>query len=98
LMYYLELPQQFFNMTNGAGATDVLTTYHGPVNITVMAAQEGNNDSICPCLQRGPSTLSSTDFNLPEANIDSTTVKDQLINKLLLLGFNAICASVFAVL
>jgi hypothetical protein len=97
-MYYLELPQQSVNMINSAGATYVLTTYHGPTNITAMTAQEVNDDIICPCLQHGLITLSGTDFNLQEANIDSAMVKDQLISKLLLLGFDAICASVFAVL
>jgi hypothetical protein len=97
-MCYLELPQQSVNMTNGAGAVYVLTTYHGPANITAMTAQEVNDDIICPCLQRGPITLSGADFNLQEANIDSAMVKDRLISKLLLLGFDTICASVFAVL
>jgi hypothetical protein len=90
LMYYLELPQQSVNMTNGAGAAYVLTTYHGHVNITTMTAQEVNDDIICPCLQCGPITLSGADFNLREANIDSATVKDQLISKFLLLGFDTI--------
>jgi hypothetical protein len=97
-MYYLELPQQFVNMNNSAGATYVLTTYHGPANISAMTAQEFNDDIIHPCLQRTPITLSGADFNLQEANIDSAMVKDQLISKLLLLRFDAICASVFAVL
>jgi hypothetical protein len=97
-MYYLKLPQQSANMTNGAGAAYVLMTYHGPANITMMTAQEVNDDIICLCLQRGPITLSGADFNLQEANIDSATVKDQLISKLLLLRFNAICTSVFTVL
>jgi hypothetical protein len=97
-MYYLELPQQLVNMTNSAGAAYVLTTYHVPTNITVMTAQEVNNNIIRPCLQHGPITLSNADFNLQEAYIDSTSVKDQLINKLLLLGFDPICALVFAVL
>jgi hypothetical protein len=98
LMYYLELPQQLANMTNGAGATYVFSTYHGLANIATMSAREVSKTIIGPCLQRGPIALSSADFNLQEANIDSTTVKDQLISKLLLLGFDAICASVFAVL
>jgi hypothetical protein len=70
-MYYLKLPQQSANMINGAGAAYLLKTYHGPTNITAMTAQEINDDIICPCLQRGPITLSNTDFNLQEANIDS---------------------------
>jgi hypothetical protein len=98
LMYYLELPQQSVNMTNSAGAAYVLSTYHGPANITAMTAQENKNDIIHPCHQCGPITLSGADFNLQERNIDSAMVKDQLISKLLLLGFDAICTSVFAVL
>jgi hypothetical protein len=97
-MYYLEMPQQLANMTNGAGAAYILSTYHGPANIATMSAREVSKTIISPCLQHGPIALSGTDFNLQEANIDSTTVKDQLISKLLLLGFDAICASVFAVL
>jgi hypothetical protein len=63
-----------------------------------MTAREVLEEIIHPCLQHNPITLSGTDFNLQEANIDSNKVKDQLITKLLLLGFDAICALVFAVL
>jgi hypothetical protein len=97
-MYYLELPQQSANIMNGAGAACILSTYQGPVNIKTMFAREVSKNIIGPCLQRSPIALSGADFNLQEANIDSTTVKDQLISKLLLLGFDAICTSVFAVL
>jgi hypothetical protein len=97
-MYYIELPQTLANMTNGAGAAYVLTTYHGPANITAMTAEQVTNEIINPCLQRGPISLSVADFNLQEANTDSTIIKDQLINKIILLGFDAICASVFAIL
>jgi hypothetical protein len=86
-------------MMNGVGVAYVLSTYHGPANIATMSAHEVSETIIGPGLQRGPIALSGADFNLQKANIDSTTVKDQLISKLLLLGFNAICASVlFAVL
>jgi hypothetical protein len=97
-MYYLELPEQLANMTNGVGTVYVLSTYHGPANIARMSAHEVSKTIIGPCLQRGPIALSGADFNLQEDNIDSTTIKDQLISKLLLLGFNTIRASVFAVL
>jgi hypothetical protein len=85
-------------MTNGAGAAYVLTTYHGPANITAMTAEQVTNEIINPCLQRGPISLSGADFNLQEANTNSTIIKDQLVNKILLLGFDAICALVFAIL
>jgi hypothetical protein len=98
LMYYLKSPQQLANMMNGVGAAYVLSTYHGSTNIAKMSARDVSDNIIGPCLQRGPIPLSGADFNLQEANINSTTVKDQLISKLLLLGFDAICASVFAVL
>jgi hypothetical protein len=75
-----------------------LTTYHGPADITSMIAEQVLVDIINPCLQRGPISLSRADFNLQEVNIDSTTVKDQLINKILVLGYASICASVFAIL
>ena len=97
-MYYIELPQTLANMTNGAGAAYVLTTYHGLANITAMTAKQVTNKIINPCLQHGPISLSGADFNLQEANTNSTTIKDQLVNKLLLLGFDAICALVFAIL
>jgi hypothetical protein len=97
-MYYIELPQTSANMTNSAGAAYVLTTYHGPANITAMTAKQVTNKIINPCLQRGPISLSGADFNLQEANTNSTIIKDQLVNKILLLGFDAICASVFAIL
>ncbi len=97
-MYYLKLPQQSVNMANGLGAVYVLTMFHGPANINTMTAHKVLEEIIHPCLQRSPITLSGADFNLQEANINSNMVKDQLITKLLLLGFNAICASVFAVL
>ena len=67
-------------MTNGAGAAYVLSTYHGPAKIAAMSAREVSKTIIGPCLQRGPIALSGADFNLQEANIDSTTVKDQLIS------------------
>jgi hypothetical protein len=96
-MYYIELPQTLVNMTNGAGAAYVLTTYHGPADITSMTAEQILVDIINPCLQRGPISLSRANFNLQEANTDSTTIKDQLINKILVLGYASICASVFAI-
>jgi hypothetical protein len=97
-MYYIELPQTLVNMTNGVGAAYVLTTYHGPADITSMTPEQILVNIINPCLQRGPISLSCADFNLQEANTDSTTVKDQLINKILVLGYASICASVFAIL
>ncbi len=39
-MYYIELPQTSVNMTNGAGAAYVLTSYHGPADITLMTAEQ----------------------------------------------------------
>jgi hypothetical protein len=97
-MYYIKLPQTLANMTNGAGAAYVLTTYHGPANITAMTAEQVTNEIVNPCLQRGPISLSGADFNLQEAHTNSTTIKDQLVNKILLLSFDAICESVFAIL
>ncbi len=97
-MYYIELPQTLVNMTNGAGAAYVLTSYHGPADITLMTTKQVLINIINPCLQRGPISLSCANFNLQEANTDSTTVKDQLINKILVLGYDSICASVFAIL
>jgi hypothetical protein len=38
-MYYIKLPQTLVNMTNGAGAAYVLTTYHGPADITSMTTE-----------------------------------------------------------
>jgi hypothetical protein len=98
LMYYIGLPQTLVNMTNGTNVAYVLTTYHGPANINAMTTKQVLNNIINPCLQRGPITLSSTDFILQEANTDSTTIKDQLIDKILVLGFDSICALVFAIL
>jgi hypothetical protein len=97
LMYYIKLPQTLVNMTNGVGAAYVLTSYHGPADITLMTAEQVLVNIINPCLQRGPISLSRADFNLQEANTNSTTVKDQLINKILVLGYDSICASVFAI-
>jgi hypothetical protein len=98
LMYYIKLPQTSVNMTNGTNVAYVLTTFHGPANITAMTAMQVLNNIINPCLQRGPITLSGANFNLQEANTDSTIIKDQLINKILLLGFDSICALVFTIL
>jgi hypothetical protein len=97
-MYHIELPQTSVNMTNGAEAAYVLTSYHGPANITLMTAEQVLVDIINPCLQRGPISLSHANFNLQEANADWTTVKDQLINKILVLGYDSICVSVFVIL
>jgi hypothetical protein len=63
-----------------------------------MTAAKVLAEIVNPCLQRGPISLSRADFNLQEANTDSTTIKEQLINKILVLGYNSICASVFAIL
>jgi hypothetical protein len=97
-MYYIELPQTSVNMTNGVGNAYVLTTFHGPSNIKLMTAAQVLAEIVNPCLQRGPISLSRADFNLQEANTDSTAIKDQLINKILVLGYDSICASVFAIL
>jgi hypothetical protein len=75
LMYYFELPQQLVNMTNGVGAMYFLSTYHSPANIATMSVREVSKTIIGPCLQCDPIALSGADFNLQEANIDSTTVK-----------------------
>jgi hypothetical protein len=58
LMYYIKLPQTLVNMTNGGGAAYVLTSYHGPADITSMTAEQVLVDIINPCLQRGPISLS----------------------------------------
>ena len=49
-MYYIKLSQTLVNMTNSANVAYVLTTYHGPANITAMTAEQVLNNIINPCL------------------------------------------------
>jgi hypothetical protein len=48
-----------------------------------------------PCLQDGPIAFCPANFNLSNANIDTTAICERIHTKISKLGFNQICASIF---
>jgi hypothetical protein len=72
-----------------------LTSWHGTANLWTLL-----DANVCVlildiCLRDGPIALLQANFNLSEANIDSSGLLDKIHSKILKLGFNQICHSTF---
>ena len=93
--FYVELPQTTVVMATAGGTAYNLTTWHGPANLPAMTREQLRTLILEPCLQGGPIALMPNDFNLSEANIDSTKIRDDIHGKLLKLGYKQICHAIF---
>jgi hypothetical protein len=93
--FYLKLPQTTFAMVNGNNQAFNLTTWHGTADLATLTSDEVHAQILEPTLQDGPITLRPTDFNLGDANINTTAIRETIHTKILKLGFKQICTSIF---
>jgi hypothetical protein len=82
-------------MAHANGAAYNLTTWHGVEDLSTLTCQQLRTLILEPCLQDGPITLMPNDFNLSEANIDSTKIWENIQEKILKLGYKQICHAIF---
>ena len=94
--YYIELPQVLRAMTNGAGVAYNLVSFLGVDDLCTFTPPEVKTVLLNPCLQDGPIHLKASDFNLQNANTDSTDIALNIEQKILKLAWHQLCASVFA--
>ena len=97
--YYIELPQDSCDLTNGNNQAYRLTTYLGPGDLRAIAAADFERDILAHTLQDGPVDLLSPTFNLTAARLDRTTLVSEIRNKIIMLAtpsvldclFNQLC-------
>ncbi len=93
--YYIELPQDTRDLTNGAGAVYCLTTYLGPGNLCAIAATDLERDILAHTLQDGPVDFLSPMFNLTAARLDRTILVSEIRSKILMLATLSILGCLF---
>jgi hypothetical protein len=72
-----------------------LTMWHGAADLSTLTSEDVCMQILEPCLQDGPIALRPTNFNLGDANIDTSAIRKTIHAKILELGFKQICASIF---
>ncbi len=92
--FYLELPQTTVAMLNKTVAYN-LTTWHGAADLSKLTSKDVHTQILEPCLQDGHITLQPINFDLGNANIDTSAICEMIHAKILKLGFKQICASFF---
>ncbi len=83
-------------MTNGNGRAYNLVSFLGIDNLCKLTPPLVKANILDPCLQDGPVLLKASDFNLQNANTDSTDISLDIKQKILKLAWHQICTSVFA--
>ena len=76
--FYIELPQAKQMMINVDGINYNLTTWLGVADLSTLSRDDLRTLVLEPCLQDGPIALAENNFNLTEANIDSTKVREDI--------------------
>jgi hypothetical protein len=92
--FYIELPQTTVAMMNRNNVAYNLTTWHGVADLSTLTAEAVRTHILEPCLQDGLIVLRPADFNLGNANIDTTAIMETIHAKILKLRFKQICASI----
>ncbi len=83
-------------MTNGVGAAYNLVSFLGVDDLRTLTPPVVQTVLLHACLQDGPVLLKASDFNLQNANTDSTDIALNIKQKILKLAWHQLCASVFA--
>jgi hypothetical protein len=82
--YYIKLPQDSCDLTNGNNQAYRLTTYLGPGNLCAIAAADFERDILAHTLQDRPVDLLSPTFNLTAARLDRTTLVSEIHSKIMI--------------
>jgi hypothetical protein len=93
--FHIKLLHSMVVMVNGAGANYNLTTWHGVADLCTLSPVQVHASILDPCLHDGPITLKAADFNLQDVQVDDTLIIEVIQAKILKLGFQQICASIF---
>jgi hypothetical protein len=94
VLYYLELPQNTQAMVNDNNVNYNLTSYFRPADLRAMTPNNIRTVILDASLQMGPVVLKASDFNLAQANTDSTKIARSIKTKILKLVWPQICSSV----
>jgi hypothetical protein len=97
--YYIELPQDSCDLTNGNNQVYRLTTYLGPGDLLAIAAADFEREILAHTLQDGPVDLLLPTFNLTAARLDRTTLVSEICSKIIMIAmplvldclFNQLC-------
>jgi hypothetical protein len=92
--FYLELPQTTVAMLNETVVYN-LTMWHGAADLSKLTSKDVHMQILEPCLQDGHIALQPINFDLGNANIDTSAIREMIHAKILKLGFKQICASFF---
>jgi hypothetical protein len=91
----MELPQDTWAMTNGAGAPYTLVSFLGVDYLRTLPPEMVKTQILLPVHQDGPVTLAASDFNLPNANTDSVSIAVEIDGKIIKLAWHQLCSSIF---
>jgi hypothetical protein len=94
--YYIELPQELRAVTNGVGTAYNLVSFLGVDDLHTLTPPVVQTVLPDACLQDGPVLLKASDFNLQNANTDSTDIALDIKQKILKLAWHQLCTSIFA--
>jgi hypothetical protein len=72
--FYLELPQTTVAMLNRNNAAKNLTAWHCTADLSILTNEDVCMQILEPCLQDGPIAVRPANFNLGNANIDTSAI------------------------
>jgi hypothetical protein len=93
--YFIKLPQTTRQLTNGAGSTYNLTTFHGTADLRTLTSQEIQAEILDFTLQDGPVELQAASFGATSARTDSFAIRVDIQEKILRLAAASICQMMF---
>ncbi len=96
--YYIQLPQDSIDLTNGAGNPYRLTTFTGAVDLHTLTVEAIKRDILNATHQDGPYDLLTPSFNLTSCRTESTVTYDELKNQVIKLASATIHQQLFEVL
>jgi hypothetical protein len=95
VMDYIELPQSSQGIMNGSGVAYNLNSYLGPADLRTLTLEVVRTTILNPVLQDGPVLLEASNFNLQNANTNTSEIGLEIDGKILKLAWHQLCASIF---
>jgi hypothetical protein len=93
--YFIELPHDTNNMTNGAGNAYTLTTFSGPDDLRTYTAADRATLVFTRTLQTYAAQLKEPSFGAQRASLDTITAHSEIELGILSLAYNQITMSAF---
>jgi hypothetical protein len=93
--FYLQLPQDSITVQDHTGADLVLTTYHGPDDITSLSVEEVRTQILQRAAFAEPLQLTASAAFVSQATIDSTSAMEAMRDRVLKMALPTILREIF---